>query len=213
MLRYTAIASLVASAILAPELSGRADSLFTQAAEKNGTLISEPTARFKEGDIITVLVREEIEASTDADTTTRKQSDVSSEADPNANPFLVGTDGKRIIRDDDLPNWEIETDNESRTRGETERRSSLTTTITCIVKQVYENGTLLVAGEKQVTVNREDSVLEVEGLVRSKDVTPANTILSSQMANAVVHLRGKGPLWNNQRRGFVTRFLDWFAPY
>lgn len=201
-----AIASLIS-------WNAAADSLFTRSAERGGSLVTEPKTRFQPGDLITVLVRERVEASTSADTTTRKQAEVDSQARPQDNPFLTQPDRGSILKDNQLPNWNFETDNETRARGQTTRSSTLTTTIACVVKEVHENGNLVLEGEKQVTVNREDSMLVVRGLVRSKDVTPANTIQSTQMANATVHLKGKGPLWNNQRRGLLTRFVDWFAPY
>jgi len=62
-------------------------------------------------------------------------------------------------------------------------------------------------------VNREDSYLRVSGVVRAEDISPDNTVPSTLLADATVDLDGKGPLWNNQRRGLITRFLDWFAPY
>lgn len=196
-------------------LPARADSLFNQAAQKSGTLISEKIARFAVGDLITVLVREKIDASTQADTNTKKESDVESNANAADNAFLIADEptGNNILKPDDLPNWQIEAENETRNTGRTKRVSTLTTTITCFVQEVLENGNLRIQGEKTVTINREDSTLVVSGIVRPKDILPDNTVPSTQLANATVLLKGKGPLWNNQRRGLVTRFLDWFSPF
>ena len=160
-----------------------------------------------------VLVREEISASTMADTNTKKESDVESKAGANENEFLIADTGLNILNSEELPNWAIESENETKTTGKTRRTSSLTTTVTCFVTQIFPNGNILIEGEKAMTVNREESTVVVSGMVRSTDVTPANTVLSTQMANVQVHLSGKGPLWNNQRRGLVTRFLDWFSPF
>ena len=79
--------------------------------------------------------------------------------------------------------------------------------------KVFDNGNITIEGSKRITVNREESKLYVKGTVRSRDVTSANTILSAQIANAEIELKGKGPLWNNQRRGLLTRILDWFSPF
>ena len=201
------------AAVLALCGAAGADSLFTQAAAKAGTLVSEKTSRFQPGDIITVLVREEISASTIADTNTKKESDVDSQSDADKNEFLVADAGLNILNPEELPNWNVGMKNEQKTTGKTRRTSSLTTTVTCFVTQVFSNGNIMIEGEKGVTVNREASTVVVSGMVRSTDVTPANTVLSTQMANVQVHLRGQGPLWNNQRRGLVTRFLDWFSPF
>ena len=85
--------------------------------------------------------------------------------------------------------------------------------MSCQVTQVYDNGNIRIEGQKQVTVNREDSLIQVTGIARAEDISPANTIDSTRLAEAVVTLRGCGPLWNNQRRGLVTKLLDWFSPF
>lgn len=192
-----------------------ADSLFTPAAARGGTLIAEKQTRFEVGDIITVMVQEKVEASTTANTNTKKESDVSSSASAAANQFLVADapGGLNVIPEERLPNWDIGTENEHKTTGSTRRSSTLTTTITCTVTRVHPGGNIEIEGSKRITVNRDDSLLVVKGTVRSKDVSPGNMVRSTQIANAQVELKGKGPLWNNQRRGLLTRFLDWFAPY
>lgn len=199
--------------LMAAAYAVEADSLFTASAERSGTLISEKTARFEIGDIVTVLVREEIDASTTADTNTKKESDVQSEANANENEFLIARNGMNFINKEELPNWNIEVENETKARGKTVRKSILNTTVSCLVTEVFPNGNIRLEGEKTMSVNREDSLLKVSGIVRSRDVTPANTVQSTQMANIQLKLRGKGPLWNNQRRGLITRLLDWFSPF
>jgi len=192
-----------------------ADSLFSQTTAKDVSVISEKVDRFEVGDIITVIVRENLDATTSAGTNTKKESEVTSTAPPASNPFLVGEkpEGNNILNPGELPNWDIEAENETKNTGDTRRRNTLTTSITCTVVEVFANGNLKIAGEKQVTVNRDDSMVAVAGIIRSKDISAENTILSTQVADASVTVKGKGPLWNNQRRGLVTRVLDWFSPF
>lgn len=192
------------------------DSLFTQAAAKDGTLITDKPSRFAVGDIITVLIQEKIDANTTANTNTKKQSDVESEAKAGANSFLL-TDrsdgGLGIMKEGALPNWLIEAENETRNQGTTSRKSGLTTSVSCFVAEVLPNDYLVIEGERTVRINREDSKMKVRGTIRPKDVEPNNTIQSTKVANAEIELTGKGALWNNQRRGLVTRMLDWFSPF
>jgi flagellar L-ring protein precursor FlgH len=196
-------------------ISAHADSLLNQRIAETGTLVSLKTKKFKKGDIITVTVREKIEASTDSNLNTKKESSVESQANANDNSFLVTEkpDGLGLLTPGKLPNWSVETENEHRTTGQTERKNTLITTVTCTVVNVFENDTIEIVGEKLVSVNREDSRIFVRGIARARDISPNNTVDSELLANAVIELKGRGPLWNNQRRGLITRFLDWVSPY
>ena len=66
---------------------------------------------------------------------------------------------------------------------------------------------------RRLPVNREDTTMKVTGMCRAEDVSPANTIGSNLITDASIELAGKGPLWNNQRRGIITKILDWFSPF
>lgn len=206
---------LLAVVLLGCGTIAQADSLFNKRAAESGTLISAKKSRFEVGDIITVLVREKIDASTDSDLDTKKESTVEASAAVAANPFLVGkgSDGLGLIPAGALPNWNIDASNEHKSDGSTSRGNSFTMTISCTVTSVADNGTFTIEGEKNITVNREKSMLKVAGMVRSRDVGTDNTVLSNQIANASIELTGEGPLWNNQRRGFFTKLLDWFSPF
>ena len=212
MIRSAFRAGILATS-LAAAVPAAADSLFSQRVAAQGSLVSDLQVFFKEGDLITVLVRETVEANTRADTKTKKESDVEAGADAGDNAFLVSNDGLNILNPEELPNWKIEVENEHKATGSTNRRNQLVMTVTCRVVKVLDDGNLLIEGEKAVTVNREQSLLYVAGILRPQDVSPANTASSAQLANATVALSGKGPLWNNQRRGLVTKVLDWFSPF
>lgn len=205
----------IIAVVLGLAASAAADSLFNRTGGKTGTLISEKKARFEVGDIVTVLVRENVDASTQANTNTRKEAKPESEAGSTENEFLIGDaqEEGQLIKPYRLPNYSINMKNEHRSRGQTVRSSKLVTTVSCVVTQVMNNGNIKIEGQKQITVNREDSTLIVSGLVRAEDVSPANTVESGRMALAHIHLRGAGPLWNNQRRGLFTKVLDWLSPF
>ena len=203
--------------VLAVALSGPAgaDSLFSKEVAKRGPAVSNKHTRFAEGDIIIVLVRENIDATTQSDTNTKQESEIIAEAPIGGNTFLVAPkpDGLGLVKPERLPVWDINVENEHKGQGDTSRSNKLTTTISCTVTKVYDNGNLEIQGNKRVTVNREDSTILVTGTVRARDVSPENTVPSDRVANAIVELKGKGPLWNNQRRGLLTKILDWFSPF
>ncbi|NIA15424.1 MAG: hypothetical protein GWP08_15260 [Nitrospiraceae bacterium] len=214
MTRTSRIA-LVTTVILAGACSWAwGDSLFRTSAAQRGTLIAKLN-NFEVGHIITVLIDEEIDSSVNASTYTKKEPSIESEANATDNEFIIGNspNGMNIIPKEKLPNWSIEAKNELKAKGLTKRKSTLTTSISCLVTRVLDNGNVAIEGEKTVTTNREDTIIILSGLVRARDVSANNTIPSSKVANANITLKGKGPLWNMQRRGILTKILDWFSPY
>ncbi len=205
------LAMLLSTAPLA-----QADSLFTAAAERGGTLVAEKINRFEVGDIITVMVREKLDATTSADTSTKKESGVDNVMPTASNGFLTNTKeqgGFELLDPGKLPNWSVEAENETKNRGTTRRSNTLNTEITCTVMEVLKNGNLKINGKKNIMVNREDSTLSLSGIIRAKDVTQQNTIESAKLADSDLKLMGRGPLWNNQRRGLLTKLTDWFSPF
>ncbi len=189
------------------------DSLFSSKVAARGTFISDDKMRFEVGDLVTVLVRETVDAQTGSDLDTSKESTIEATAAGAANETFTGSDGFNIFKPGELPNWNIEAENEHEAEGSTQRNNKLTTTVSCIVTKVFSNGNIQLEGEKRITVNREDSFLVVNGIARARDVTDKNVVNSNQLANAVFQLKGEGPLWNNQRRGIFTRLLDWISPF
>jgi flagellar L-ring protein precursor FlgH len=189
------------------------DSLFSKQASARGTLISENNARFAIGDVVTVLVRENIDARTRAELDTEKKSELSGESAEADNASLTGGDGYIDLKPGFLPNWDIDVENKHESDGSTRRRNEVTFTVACTVTQVHPNGNLELQGEKKVTVNRDDSFIKLTGTARTRDVSAQNTVDSNLLANAQIELKGQGPLWNSQRRGWFNRLFDWFSPF
>ncbi len=79
-------------------------------------------------------------------------------------------------------------------------------TISVTVKQVLPNGSLLLEGTRQVTVNDDAQTITVSGTVRPEDVRADNTVLSMYMADAKITYVGEGP--TAQRPGIVTRIVQ-----
>jgi flagellar L-ring protein precursor FlgH len=60
-------------------------------------------------------------------------------------------------------------------------------------------------------MNTETQNITISGMVRPQDVTAANTVLSSQIADAEVQMEGDGLLAEAQRPGVLYRLLDWLG--
>jgi flagellar L-ring protein precursor FlgH len=156
------------------------------------------------GDIVTINIVESASASKNATTSTARNSDIEASwsgvlsklsgdwlgSDQKA-AFATSFDGK----------------------GETTRKSSLNAYITAQVVQVLPNGNLAIQGSRQVQVNNENQFINIQGVVRSEDISSNNIVLSTFIADAKIELSGRGVISDKQRVGWLTRILDWVWPF
>ena len=97
--------------------------------------------------------------------------------------------------------------------GETKRESKITAIVGARVVKTLPNGLMQVEGARETRVNNETQIIVVRGLVRSTDIDPDNTILSTHMADATIEFYGMGVLADKQRPGWLTRILDNVWPF
>ena len=81
------------------------------------------------------------------------------------------------------------------------------------VTAVYPNGTMLVRGEKLLTLNRGDERLQMSGIVRAADISPDNKIISTRVADAKIRYIGKGEIARASRQGWLQRFFSKVSPF
>ncbi len=86
--------------------------------------------------------------------------------------------------------------------------NSLRGNITVTVVDVWPNGTLVVRGEKWMTLNRGDELIRISGLVRPSDVSKDNEVQSTKIANARITYTGSGELASSQGMGLISRFFN-----
>ena len=98
-------------------------------------------------------------------------------------------------------------------QGTTSRTGQLQAFVTARVTQVLPNGDLGIEGVKEVTINRERQVLRIRGIVRGRDITPTNVILSTSIANMEVVFDGKGIVSDANKPGFLFRLIQWITPF
>jgi flagellar L-ring protein precursor FlgH len=68
------------------------------------------------------------------------------------------------------------------------------------VVRVLPGGLLLIEGDKNIQVNSEDQRITVRGVVRPADISTANTVPSTQVADMEVRVNGKGVVSDAVRR-------------
>lgn len=162
------------------------------------------------GDILTVVVQETAASSSSQ----RKKSDRASSVDASISQFLfppaisgLGTKGGV------LPATKLSAKNDFSGGGDISNSQSLTATTAVLVTDVLPNGNLVIQGVRLVTFSGETQYVVLRGMVRPDDITSANTIFSSSIADARVEFISQGSLTDAQKKGWITKLYDILRPY
>ncbi len=97
--------------------------------------------------------------------------------------------------------------------GEAEQSNALSGEVSVTVIAVRANGTMLVRGEKRLTLNRGDEHVQLSGIVRAADISPDNRISSTRIADARISYTGKGEIARASRQGWLQRFFSMVSPF
>lgn len=172
--------------------AGQAQSLYP--ADKPSMFEDQKAKR--PGDLVTVIIVEQAQARQTASTSTGKDSEVS-----------VGP-GMGVLADL-IPLLRVGGGDSFAADGSTTRGGSLTANITTRVMEVLPNNTMRIEGTQKITINGEEQEIVITGLVRSQDVAPDNTILSTFVADAEIAFLGTGIVADKNNPGIITRLFNW----
>lgn len=190
-----------------PEAPNTAGSLWTN---RQGSLFGDIKASHV-GDIVTVAIFEAASASKQASTATDRESNMSADLST-----LFGLE-KNIsnINSTIDPAALVNTGfkNEFKGSGSTSRKENLVATLTSRVVTVYPNGNLGIEGSKSVTVNNEEQLIHLSGIVRPADISPQNIVDSKFVLDAQITYTGKGVISDKQSQGWLVRILDAVWPF
>lgn len=164
------------------------------------------------GDIVTISVVENTQSSIDASSKSARKSDFVFGV-PNAAglggryllPHFPGADPAKLLNGNGDSNFDGQ--------GAVSRKSAFSTTLAARVRQVLPNGDLVVEASKIVEVNREKQTIVLSGIVRTRDISPNNVVLSSDIADLQVYLKGKGFVADANRPGWLFRILQKISPF
>lgn len=97
--------------------------------------------------------------------------------------------------------------------GEVSNNQSLSSRAAVLVTDVMPNGNLVIQGVRVVTFSGETQYVVLHGLVRPDDISPANTVLSSNVADAKIEVVFDGALSDAQKRGWLSKVYETLRPF
>ena len=91
--------------------------------------------------------------------------------------------------------------------GTTETDNSFVTQVAVSVINVLPNGNLLVAGERNVGLNKGVNTLRFSGIVNPRDIRPGNVVASRDVVNASLESVAQGDVSEASSRSWLQRVL------
>ncbi len=182
-----------------PKITRRDNGAIYQQGMRVG-LFEDTTARYV-GDVLTIILLENTNASATSNTNSSKDNKVDLPG-----PTLAGSevikDGKEILTN------KFNGEREFSGQGTSAMSSSFNGKISVTVSKVLPNNNLVVTGEKMLLLNQSDEYVRFIGIVRPQDIAQDNTIQSTRVANAHMAYAGKGDLSAANKMGPLGRFFQ-----
>ncbi|MFN4288683.1 MAG: flagellar basal body L-ring protein FlgH [Brevundimonas sp.] len=175
------------------------------------SFFGDPRAR-RVGDILTVRIEIDDRASVQNST----QRSRSSETNAGVNNFF-GLENSlgRLFPGGFDPNAMVGmgSDSTQQGSGSIARAERVSLTIAAVVTAVLPNGNLVIQGRQEVRTNRELRELTVAGIVRPEDISSANTINHTQIAEARISYGGRGDVTRVQAPPAAQSLVERFNPF
>ncbi len=210
-----------ATALTGPVIAARALSAEQRPQpESNATLLRvspfavaplEPET-FEVHDLITIIIRESKTATSDSKSKSEKEWTLESEL----SKWLRLSDHHGIVPaafPEGSPAVAFDFKDDYSGKGKYDRKDELTTRITGRVIDVKPNGNLVLEASKAITIDDEGYTITLTGVCRGEDVSPQNTLLSTQIAEPDISVMHTGAVRDATRRGWLKRGLDYFRPF
>jgi flagellar L-ring protein precursor FlgH len=163
--------------------------------------------KLRVNDLVTIIVRESKTVTTDGKMQTKKDWSVDSEltkwirfSDVHGLVPAMQLEGKPAI----LFDWK----NDYKGDGQYDRKDELITRVTARIIDVKPNGNLVLEARDEITVDSEGYIIALTGECRSRDITPQNTVLSTQITNRTIDVQHRGVVRDATKRGKIQRLID-----
>ena len=95
----------------------------------------------------------------------------------------------------------------------TKSDEAFSTIVSVIIEQIYQNGNYYIKGSKEMLINGQRQLIVISGVIRPYDITPENTIPSSQLANLKIMYRKAGDDADSLEKPWGTKIIETIMPF
>lgn len=157
------------------------------------------------GDTLTVNLVEKTEAKRKSETTDERKANASLNI---PGPVVLGN-GPIV----GATTWVPSASNKQEFKDNETNSNEFKGAITVTVVEVLANGHLVVAGEKQVAINNDTEYIRLAGVVNPAQISAANTVNSTQLANVQLESKNAQSLDVAQVGSLLARFFLTVLPF
>ncbi|MGH6891269.1 MAG: flagellar basal body L-ring protein FlgH [Dongiaceae bacterium] len=164
------------------------------------------------GDILTVVIAIEDDATLDNKTSRTRSADESAALD---NLLGYETEIPDIFHEDADPSSLVKgnSDSTSTGNGSVARQEEIDLRMAAVITQIMPNGNLVIQGSQQVRVNFEMRNLSVKGVIRPEDITAVNEVPYDKIAEARIAYGGEGTISDLQQPRYGQQVFDILFPF
>ena len=165
-------------------------SIFTDAGRL--TRMSTDVRAMRPHDLISVVVSENLAASTDGQVKNTRASNATSQVSALFGQLHTASALQNLVNQNSAAGLNAQ--------GQSVTNSSLSTTLGGEVVEVLPNGMLVIEAARQVEFNQQTETIVLRGLVRPEDLSQQNQVLSTAISSLELEVRGKGIINDYTRR-------------
>lgn len=172
------------------ETTAASGSIWTE----NGRLarMSTDVRAMRPNDLISVVVQENLAASTDGSVKNSRASNASSSLSSLFGVLKASNALQNLVQQNSAAGLNA--------GGQSATNSSLTTTLGGQVVDVLPNGMLVIEAARQVEFSQQTQTIVLRGLVRPEDISQQNQVLSTAISSLELEVKGKGIINDYTRR-------------
>lgn len=155
------------------------------------------------GDVLTIVINEKTQAGKQASSSGSKTSEVDSSISAVAGVPLKMFQGIGV---------NAEASNTYDDRSKLDSSNTFSGSVTVTVIEVLPNGNLVVAGEKQVALDKGTEYVRLSGVVHPDTIQAGNTVSSTRVADARIEYRTSAKFDEAEVMSWLARFFLSFIP-
>jgi flagellar L-ring protein precursor FlgH len=155
------------------------------------------------GDVLTIVINEKTQAGKQASSNASKDSSVDASVSAFAG-LSLGTLQKLGVN--------AQSASQYADKSAINSSNNFTGNVTVTVIEVLPNGNLIVAGEKQIALDKGTEYIRLSGVVQPDTIQAGNTVSSAKVADARIEYRTSAKFDTAEVMGWLARFFLSFVP-